>query len=65
VYLQAYQDVGEAWSASLLALSSNHERLHQALGYRTPRQVFEEALQVAKPRCRRNTAGANNELAAQ
>jgi hypothetical protein len=43
----------------------HYERLHQALGYRTPRQVFEEALQVATLRRRRKTAGANHELAAQ
>jgi len=43
----------------------NHERLHQALGYRTPRQVFEAALQAAKLRRGRKTVGANHELAAQ
>jgi transposase InsO family protein len=43
----------------------NYERLHQAMGYRTPRQVFEEALQVAKLRRRRKTADANHELTAQ
>jgi putative transposase len=50
VYLKAYQDVGEA-RRSIAAYFEfyNHERLHQALDYRTPRQVFEEALQVAKP----------------
>jgi hypothetical protein len=26
----------------------NHERLHQALGYRAPRWVFEEAMRVLK-----------------
>jgi hypothetical protein len=43
----------------------HYERLHQALGYRPPRQVFEEALQVATLRRRRKTAGANHELVAQ
>jgi transposase InsO family protein len=66
VYLKAYQDVGEA-RRSIAAYFEfyNYERLHQALGYRTPRQVFEEALQVAKLRRRRKTASANHELAAQ
>jgi hypothetical protein len=43
----------------------NHERLHQALGYRAPRQVFEEAMRFTKLRRGRKTAGANRELAAQ
>jgi putative transposase len=42
-----------------------NERLHQALGYRAPRQVFEEALRVVKFRRGRKTAGADRELAAQ
>jgi transposase InsO family protein len=64
-YLKAYQDVGEA-RRSIAAYFEfyNHERLHQALGYRTPRQVF-QALQVPKLRRRRKTAGTNHELAAQ
>jgi len=40
-------------------------RLHQALSYRVPRQVFEEALRVAKLGRGRKTAGADRELAAQ
>lgn len=66
VYLKAYEDVGEA-RRSIAAYFEfyNSERLHQALGYRTPRQVFEEALRVAKLRRGRKTAGANRELAAE
>jgi putative transposase len=66
VYLKAYQDVGEA-RCSIAAYFEfyNHERLHQALGYRTPRQVFEEALQVAKLRRGRKTVGANRPTATQ
>jgi len=43
----------------------NHERLHQALGYRARRQVFEESLRVAQLRRGRKTANANRKLAAQ
>jgi hypothetical protein len=43
----------------------NNQRLHQALGYRAPREVFEETLRIAKIRRGRKTAGANRELAAQ
>jgi hypothetical protein len=43
----------------------NHERLHQALGYRAPRQVFKEARLFTKLRRGRKTAGANRELATQ
>jgi putative transposase len=66
VYLKAYQNVAEA-RCSIAAYFEfyNHERLHQALDYRAPRQVFEEALRVAKPRRGRKTAGANRELAEQ
>jgi putative transposase len=48
VYLKAYRDVGEA-RRSIAAYFEfyNHERLHQALDYRTPREIFEEARQVA------------------
>ena len=47
VYLKAYQDVAEA-RCSIASYFDfyNHERLHQALSYRTPRQVFQEALRV-------------------
>jgi putative transposase len=51
VYLKAYQSVAEA-RHSIAAYFDfyNHERLHQALGYRVPRQVFEEARQPTKLR---------------
>jgi len=64
--LKAYQDVGEA-RRSIAAYFKfyNHERLHQALGYRTPREVFNEALRSAKLRRGRKTASADRELAAQ
>jgi putative transposase len=66
VYLKAYQNVAEARHGIAAYFNFyNHERLHQALGYRAPRQVFEEALRVAKLRRGRNAAGANRELAAQ
>ena len=64
-YFNAYR-VGEV-RCSIAAYFEfyNHERLHQALGYRAPRQVYEGALQAAKLRRGRKTAGANHELAAQ
>ena len=58
-YLKAYQNVAEA-RHSIAAYFDfyNHERLHQALGYGTPRQVFEEAMQCAKlRRGRKNRLG--------
>jgi putative transposase len=66
VYLKAYQSVAEA-RHSIAAYFDfyNHERLHQALGYRAPRQVFEEATQPTKLLRGRKTAGANLEPAAQ
>ena len=66
VYLKAYQNVAEA-RHSIAAYFDfyNHERLHQALGYRAPRQVFEEAMRFTKLRRGRKTAGANRQLAAQ
>ena len=65
-YLKAYQNVAEA-RHNIAAYFDfyNHERLHQALGYRAPRQVFEEAMQFTKLRRGRKTAGANRELAPQ
>jgi putative transposase len=56
VYLKAYQNVAEA-RRSIAAYFEfyNHERLHQALGYRAPRQVFEEALRVTSLRRGRKT----------
>jgi len=66
VYLKAYQNVAEARQGIAAYFNFyNHERLHQALSYRTPRQVFEEAMRVAKLRRGRNAAGAHCELAAQ
>ena len=66
VYLKAYQNVAEARQGIAAYFNFyNHERLHQALGYRAPRQVFEEALRVSELRRGRNAAGANRELAAQ
>ena len=49
IYLKAYPNVAEA-RHSIAAYFDfyNHERLHQALGYRAPREVFEGALQAAK-----------------
>jgi transposase InsO family protein len=45
-YLKAYQSVAEARRGIAAYFEFyNHERLHQALGYRAPRQVFEEAMQ--------------------
>jgi putative transposase len=66
VYLKAYQDAAEA-RCNIAAYFKfyNNQRLHQALGYRTPREVFEETLRIAKIRRGRKTAGANRELAAQ
>jgi putative transposase len=65
VYLKAYQNVTEARHGIAAYFNFyNHERLHQALGYRAPRQVFEEAMRVAKLRRGRNAAGANRQLAA-
>jgi transposase InsO family protein len=65
-YLHAYESVAEARQGITGYFNFyNHERLHQALGYRAPRQVFEEAMRVAKLRRGRNAAGANRELTAQ
>ena len=66
VYLKAYQSVAEARRGIAAYFEFyNHERLHQALGYRAPRQVFEEAMQFAKLRRGRKTAGADRAAAAQ
>lgn len=48
VYLKAYASVAEARQAITAYLEFyNNERLHQALEYRAPRQVFEQALRGA------------------
>jgi putative transposase len=45
IYLRAYASVAEARQAIAAYFEFyNNERLHQALDYRAPRQVFEEAL---------------------
>jgi putative transposase len=66
VYLKAYQNVAEA-RHNIAAYFDfyNRERPHQALGYRAPRQAFEDAMRLTKLRCGGKTAGANRELAAQ
>jgi len=66
IYLRAYQDVAEA-RHSIAAYFDfyNCERLHQALDYRAPRQVFEEAMHSAKLRRGRKAAGADHAAAAQ
>jgi hypothetical protein len=47
VYLHAYAGVAEAkaWIGAWLRFF-NEERQHQSLGYRTPRQVYEEGLWI-------------------
>jgi len=47
-YLKAYASVAQARQAITAYLEFyNNERLHQALEYRAPRQVFEQALRGA------------------
>jgi putative transposase len=66
VYLKAYQNVAEARHRIAAYFDFyNHQRLHQTLGYRVPRQVFEEATRFSKLRRGRKTAGANHHLAPQ
>ena len=49
VYLKAYESVAEARQGIAAYFEFyNHQRLHQALGYRTPRQVFEQALDLSQ-----------------
>jgi len=66
VYLKAYQNVAEA-RRSIAAYFEfyNNERLHQALGYRAPRQAFEKGLLVGKLQRGRKTVGAVRVAAAQ
>lgn len=49
IYLHEYQDFEEAKSAIFEYIESwyNHKRIHSALGYKTPQQVEDEAVQVA------------------
>jgi putative transposase len=59
VYLRAYENVAEARQAIAAYFEFyNNERLHQALDYRAPRQVFEEAVRLASS-ARGETAGAD------
>jgi putative transposase len=45
VYLHAHASVAEAKAGAWLRFY-NEERQHQSLGYRTPRQVYEEGLWI-------------------
>lgn len=49
IYLHEYQDFEEAKSAIFGYIESwyNRKRIHSALGYKTPQQVEDEAVQVA------------------
>jgi hypothetical protein len=65
VYLNAYQSVAEAGRGIAAYFDFyNHEPLHQALDYRAPRQVFEEAMLATKLRRGRKTASAERPAAA-
>ena len=65
VYLKAYESVAEARQGIAAYFEFyNHQRLHQALAYRTPRQVFDEAPRLASS-ARRENAGACPTLSAQ
>ena len=47
VYLKAYESVAEARQGIAAYFEFyNHQRLHQALAYRTPRQVFDKRLDL-------------------
>ncbi len=65
VYLKAYESVGEARQGIAAYFEFyNHQRLHQALGYRAPRQVFEQALDPSSS-ARGKPTGARPTLSAQ
>ena len=65
VYLKAYESVAEARQGIAAYFEFyNHQRLHQALAYRTPRQVFDEAAPLASS-ARGKNAGARPILSAQ
>jgi putative transposase len=65
VYLKAYESVAEARHGIAAYFEFyNHQRLHQALGYRAPRQVFDEAAPLASS-ARGKNAGARPILSAQ
>jgi putative transposase len=65
VYLKAYESVAEARQGIAAYFEFyNHQRLHQALAYRTPRQVFDEAPRLTSS-ARRENAGACPTLSAQ
>jgi len=65
VYLKAYENVAEARQGIAAYFEFyNHQRLHQALAYRTPRQVFDEAPPLASS-ARGKNAGACPTLSAQ
>jgi putative transposase len=68
VYLHAYATVAEARTGISAWLSFyNEERQHQSLGYRTPRQIYQESLWIcgrsvlptgcASPACRASSEG--------
>ena len=64
-YLKAYENVAEARHGITAYFEFyNNQRLHQALAYRTPRQVFDEAPPLASS-ARGKNAGARPTLSAQ
>jgi hypothetical protein len=64
-YLKAYENVAEARQGITAYFEFyNYQRLHQALAYRTPRQVFDEAAPLANS-ARGENAGARPTLSAQ
>ena len=64
-YLKAYENVAEARQGITAYFEFyNYQRLHQALAYRTPRQVFEQALDLSSS-ARGKNASARPILSAQ